>query len=391
MKIILLEQNIDIMGGVERVISTLANNFSKNNEVYVISENRNNDLPFFQYDENVQIRYLCDKRNSHHYTNPIISKVVDYYNFRFSHRIIHFINNEIENILSSADVIIFGRVDVALDFLPYFKKKKNNAKIIVRDAINLKLFKKWQRKKMLKYFPMMVNYFVVSSQESINDYELFFINRKKMKIVKIYNPLGIIPDGKYNYNRKTVISLGRFDKQKGFENLIMAFKDVVDKYGDWKLVIYGDGPIKNKLRSLISELSLENNILLKASEKNIVKVLNNSSIYVMTSRYEGYANMLVEAMCCGMPVISYNWYNGVEDIIENGINGEIVYLKNRKEYFLGIDDRENIFNLSTTLKKMISNKKLCDKYSKNAKKIYNSRNIDTIIKKWSKLIEECTD
>lgn len=391
MKIVIVEQDIDVMGGVERIISTLANNLCKNNEVYVISKHKNRETTFFHYDDKVKIIYLKDKRKNSFFKrnkNNFFNKLSDYISYKFSNLIVHYINDDVKKILDSADCIIFGRVDVYLDFISFLKKKKIKSRIIVRDAINLKLFEKNKKRKMLKYFPNNVDDFIVSSNESINLYNEFFPKDMKMKIHKIYNPLGITPKGKYNFESKTIVSLGRFDIQKGYDDLIHAFKIVCNCFPDWKLKIYGNGPLKESMENLIKSLGLTNNIELCNSTNNIVSVLNNSSIYVMTSRYEGYANMLVEAMSCGMPVISYNWYTGVDDIINDKKNGEIVYLKDRDLYFLHKDNNENVENLAKTIINYISNPDMCDKYSIEAKKIVNSRTTEVVISNWEKIINE---
>ena len=114
--------------------------------------------------------------------------------------------------MNNNDVIIFGRVFIALLFLPIMKKRKLTSKVIVRDAIHLEFFDKKVKKNVLKCFPTMVNKFIVSSDESIEAYKKFFKD-DNINMEKIYNPLGIVPNHNFNFEAKTVISIGRFDKQ----------------------------------------------------------------------------------------------------------------------------------------------------------------------------------
>ena len=324
-KIYIIDECIDRVGGVERVICTLANKLVKNNEVTIISENKSRVEPFYNYDKKVNIRYLNDKfiikssslknKNLIYYFYKIIEKI----NKKF---IINYKIKKVVKEMGNADVVIFGRVFTALDFLKYMNKK-SNTKIIVRDAINLEYYSKKTREKIKKYFKDKIDYLIASSDESINIYKEFF-NNESINILKIYNPLGIVPKKGFSYNNKKVISIGRLDIQKGFDYLIEAFSIVVKEHKDWKLEIYGDGNEKDRLLSLVNELHLENNVSILPSNKDVVNILNNSSIFVLPSRYEGYANILVESLACGVPSISYNWLTGVEEIIENNIRPHYV-------------------------------------------------------------------
>ena len=242
---------------------------------------------------------------------------------------------------------------------------------------------------MKNVFPSKVNHFIVSSDESMYLYNNFFIN-EKVNMTKIYNPLGIkiSKNTKYNYENKLIVSNGRFDTQKGFENLLKACKIVFKEHPDWKLRLIGNGPLKDSYVNIINSENLRKNVELVNSTKNIEKELTDSSIFVMTSRYEGYANSLVEALACGIPSISYNWYTGCEEIIKNNVNGLIVPLANRYDYYNGKDDNQNIVNLANAINYLIENKEVCIKMSQEAKKIVETRKAEKILELWEDLIDE---
>ena len=367
--IYIIEENIDRMGGVERIVSILANYFINKNSVKVVSMYSNNNGSFFEYNKNIYKEYLYKKCNSR---NKFVNKAN--FIFKLRKKIKDFCSN-----LKDSDIIIFGRVSVAIKFLPYIKI---NATIIVRDAINIHNHSKIVKIRMQKYFPTKVKTFIVSSNESLNEYRKFF-GKKDLNMTKIYNPIGIIPKVQYNYNNKIIISVGRYDYQKGFENLIKAFKLVSNEYPEWNLKIIGDGPLRIEYENLIKKMQLSEKVELLHSSKNIENILCKSSIFVMTSRFEGYANALVEALACGIPSISYNWLTGVDEIL-NDNNGIIVELKDRTDYYKGIDNYEDVKKLSQAIIKLIDNPDVCNRKSEFARQIVESRNVDTILSKWER-------
>ena len=389
MKIIFVDEGIDRVGGVERTVSTLANQLSLNNDVKVISEVKTSLNPYYSYTTQIKRFYLNDytkskakKRNKKdllYFICRTPEKAVE--KLRMPQKI----KTTISQFLTQADVIVFGRIHTALHFLRYFKKYELNAKVVVRDAMFLNYYSKHMQRKIKKYFSKYVNHFIVSSDESLEAYTRFF-HGSSIKLKKIYNPLGIKPVCSYKYNSKTIISIGRMDKQKGYDALIDAFKFVYSKHPDWKLEIYGDGSYKKKIKQLIEKENLEKSVFLKPSTKNVVEVFNRSSIFVLASRYEGYANVLVEALACGIPSISYDWLMGVNEIIKDDVNGKIVSLENRRNYMHGKNDPEDIKKLADCINYLIENKEVCDKMVKNSISIQESRNPKKIMQEWQNII-----
>jgi len=144
MKILIIDESINRVGGVERVISTLANKLCDNNEVFVLSEYKSSDKPFYMYNKNVKIKYLIDSQK--YITNRLKSKNLKYYIFRAIEKVRDTIilNRKIKEEvckLNDFDLIIFGRVFTALDFFRNVKRKINS-KVIVRDAIHLEYYTK---------------------------------------------------------------------------------------------------------------------------------------------------------------------------------------------------------------------------------------------------------
>lgn len=387
MKIILIDEFIYGMGGVERIVNTLANNLINSYKIEVISVYKNSKEPFFNYRKEIKIKYLIkdyklfdENNNFLHYLNRAITIIKD--KLFLQKRI----KRELKNI-EETDIIIFGRVGTALMFLPYIKKLKLKNKIIVRDGLNLICYNEKTKKNIKKYFLNNVKYFIVSSDESIKEYEEFFGVNNKIIIKKIYNPIGIIPKQCYNFKNKRIISVGRLHSQKGFDQLILAFAQSVKLHSDWKLEIYGDGQMHDELLKLIEKTNMKENIFLKPSSRDIVEIYKGASLFICTSRYEGYANALVEAGTCGLPLISYNWKTGVDEIISNNKNGLVVKLNNNNDYYNNINNIKDIDNLSNAINRLIENEELCNKFSRNNYTFFDNRKLYNILNEWRKIIE----
>ena len=113
---------------------------------------------------------------------------------------------------------------------------------------------------------------------------------------------------------------------KNFQSLIRAFKKEACRFPDWRLDIIGQGPEKESLQQLINSEGLEGVVFLKGYSDNIQNELIASSIFAFTSVSEAFGLVIIEAMSCGLPVVSYNSPFGTREIINDGINGFLVPL-----------------------------------------------------------------
>jgi len=119
-----------------------------------------------------------------------------------------------------------------------------------------------------------------------------------------------------------IIAMGRLVSLKGFDVLLTAFSKINDN--NWSLVILGDGPEYENLDLLAKKLGIENSVHLPGNIQNPSDLLFGAEMFVLSSRYEGFPMALIEAMSCGLPVISFDCPTGPNEIIRNGVDGILV-------------------------------------------------------------------
>lgn len=147
-------------------------------------------------------------------------------------------------------------------------------------------------------------------------------------IAQIPNPNPFLNNDISNLLNKRVISVGKFDAQKGYDMLVEVWSLVAVKHPDWVLNIFGEGEWEQLLRDRIKDLNLLGKINLCGKTIDVVTNYLDSSIYVLSSRYEGMPMVLIEAMSCGLPIVSFSCEYGPGEMIIEGENGFLVPLNN---------------------------------------------------------------
>lgn len=151
--------------------------------------------------------------------------------------------------------------------------------------------------------------------------------------VTIPNPLPFdIPPTPASLIEKKVIAVGRLSSEKNFEDLVDIWAEVDKEMPGWCLEIVGEGYMKGRLLSKISDLGLEHTVKISPPVSNIVEKYRGASILAMTSRYEGFGMVLIEAMACGLPVVAYDCPYGPREIISDGIDGALIPMGDKKAY-----------------------------------------------------------
>ena len=207
-----------------------------------------------------------------------------------------------------------------------------------------------------------------------------FVDRSA--VVTIPNPAPVAPVARKRpgraTSRRTVVGLGRLTHQKGFDLLIRAFATVSSRNPDWSLVIYGDGEERPRLEVLIEELGLSSFVRLPGMTDDPIAALLSGDLFVMPSRFEGFPNVLLEAMACGLPVIASDCRSGPKEIIRNEVDGILV-------------PAEDSMALAAAMHRLMNNKHEQAELGKRAQEVTERFGIDKIMSKWDNVLLHLSD
>ena len=196
---------------------------------------------------------------------------------------------------------------------------------------------------------------------------------------QIYNPVdpafSNISTNEYCYQSRKIISVGRLSYQKNFDRLLDIANQVLSQHSEWTWDIYGDGEERNNLNKKIIDLGLQESVFLKGQVENLYELYKDYAFFVMTSRYEGFPMVLLEAASCGLPMVSFDIETGPNEIIENGSNG---YLINP------LSDSDMIDAISS----LIENSELRTSMSNNSRKTAEKFSIEQILGRWISLFHQ---
>jgi glycosyltransferase involved in cell wall biosynthesis len=221
--------------------------------------------------------------------------------------------------------------------------KRNGLQVYISERNHVSTSAKNATRIKEKLFPLFLKRFypaadgIITVSNGVADDLKTIIPKEAKKMVTIYNPVvtkEIINKSNdplefsifKNRTKPVIISVGRLVPQKDYCTLIKAFEKVKQKL-DANLLILGEGPERKSIESLVVELGLEDAVYMPGFVDNPYKYIKNSSCFVLSSAWEGFGNVLVEAMACGTPVISTNCPSGPSEILEDGKYGALVPVK----------------------------------------------------------------
>lgn len=306
--------------------------------------------------------------------------------------------------------LIALKKELGLDVCISFLENPNALNIISRTKkcksyISIRNYKSKQLKGLKgKIYALIIRYLykyadliITNAKKSRRDLiDNFGLDKLKIKVIyNLYNIKKISAMAQEEvegelvpiFNKGVIISFGRYEKVKGFKELIYSYvKSGVYKMGI-SLILMGDGSQKTELINLVNDLGMAENILVLNYKDNPYKYISRSKFFILNSYYEGFPNALVESMICGIPVISTNCLSGPSEILHDGS-----YNINKESYTLGImvptpeaDNADEI--LASAIQALSVDDDLALKLSQLSLERANAFDKEEIISNWLEIIE----
>lgn len=373
MKIVYCVHSVYNPGGMERVLLNKVCYLSQHTdwEILIVTTDQKGRPAFYPFPDTVRMIDL-DINYSDDNNGPVWTKVLGYLKRKRAHkkRLTRLLYQEKPGFVVSLypsessfipDIKDGSKKILELHYCKFFRLQYGRQGI-------LGLIDKWRTRtdeRLVRRFDR----FVVLTQEDRQYWgdlpNIQVIPNAAMRLKNVYA----------DFRVKRVLAVGRLDYQKGFDKLIQAWKLVKEdsELSDWKLDIFGQGEWKDKLLNEIKEYGLEDSLEIHVPTTDIGQEYVSSSILVMSSNYEGFPMVMIEAMACGVPVVSFAFKCGPKDIIRHQENGLIV-------------PEGDVVALAKALSFMMKDNALRAHCAQNAREVITEYSEEVIMKKWMDLL-----
>lgn len=323
MKICFFCDSIFTFGGVQRVVAVIAKALSVKHEITILTMDDSSiedtsmyninqstvNIRYFKYPSQAYYLSIVLKTYSFFYKrilpkNKFTSKLYSYSSFSHTYRksIKEYLNQE------NYDIVIGVHAFISLR-LAIIRKELNAQKVIgwmhsSYDAFfNTPKLYLWNQKEQFQFESSNLDQIIVLSKSDQSEYK----HNMNLKTSVIMNPLTLEPQNRGKKSYKTFLAIGRLSfRTKGFDLLIKAFALFAKTNSDWQLHIVGEGQEKEFLLNLIKQNNLTDRIFIHPFTKDIGSFYSSASVFVLSSRWEGFGLVLCEAMAHGLPIIASN-------------------------------------------------------------------------------------
>lgn len=337
MRILYIYPELTIKGGADKVIIDKANYLSTHGyEVIIVTESqmgRDIIFPLLSSVRHIDMSLDFNKQ----YTQNIIRRFFTYFSFmrKYKSQLRAVINKEKPDII----ITTIGR---SIDFLAELNvggikiaeahTTKNHLRSLhlMEEKGGLYKFLAGYLRRTICRKVSKLDALVVLTQNDADDW------KEAKRVVVIPNSVPMYSSANSSLTNKQAIMVGRYNDAKGYDYLIPAWSLVHQKHPDWVLNVYGSGELRDQVIQWINDYQLEETIILHEPTDNIMEKYLESSICVLSSRYEGFSMVIAEAMSCGVPCVSFDCPHGPRTIIANGEDGLLVEYLNTKALADGI-------------------------------------------------------
>lgn len=375
-------------GGAERVAANMSIELSKKYNVYLFVFD-GSDIAY-EYDGTV-VDYRTPPTSNKLMKLPLMVKRVILTRkykkkYAIDCSISHLPHNNIINVLSKCgDKIIVVNHHMMSSTEKVNRAAKTREKFLARSSDCSVIVSKQAREDLIEQYG-------VDPQKARTIYNAVdYVNIEKLKNVPV-KEIGV--------DKNTIISAGRMSDQKGQWHLIRAFSLVKKKHPEWKLVLLGDGPLRNEFTVLITKLGIQDSVLMPGFVSNPFPYISTAGFYAFSSNHEGLPMALLEAAACGKAIVSTDCDSGCREIlapstktsyktcdVERAEYGVLVPVCKGFDYYTSEKLTEEEMKMAEALCSLIEDVGMRQYYEEQSKKICERFATDAIYDMWSKLID----
>ena len=378
MKILYCIPSLSESGGTERIVTQKINFFlecEKQFDITIVTTEGIDKKPFYDLHPSAKVIHL-NINFLEEFSKPLYSKYIGTKRKlqEYKNKLIQIINTQNIDICISTgakELEFLHEMQIPCKRICELHFSKYNRELFLerkKGGIIWKLIGKLRTYQLIKQTARL-DQLVVLTKKDEKDWKKTHNNVKQ-----IYNFSDFQSESIALLENKKVISVGRLTEQKGYNYLIDAWAIIKNKKSDWILEIYGEGDLYNELFQQIKDCRLENHVFLRGRTNQVQEKMLESSIFALSSRYEGFPMVMLESMACGVPVVSFDCETGPAEIIENNDCGILV-------------ENRNVSKLAEALLKMMEDKELRKKSGEIAKIKSDNFSKSKIMTQWSDLFD----
>ncbi|CAD0163183.1 glycosyltransferase family 4 protein [Streptococcus thermophilus] len=359
MRVCFISGVISRSGGTERVGTIIANHLANRGYDIRILSFWDRGKPYFQVFDNIKVDFLLDPKTEGKLYRTNIYPIVKLHNYLKRNQI---------------DIVI--DIDTALSYYTARAITNTKCKLVSWEHFNywtMKLLNESKRYKAKELIKKKASALVVLTDddrdEHIKQYDL-----PNSFVKTIHNPCMFENTSNYCFSNKTFLALGRLTQQKGFSMLLESWALVEKQLPDWNLIIAGSGELEESLLTQKNNLGLTQ-VSFPGHIKDVGRLYRNASAYVLSSVYEGFPMVILEAQSYALPVIAYDCKTGPKDLVLDNVNG----------FLVANGDTEK---LAQAMIEFAHDEERANNMSIEALKSLDRFNIEIIIDQWEALFKE---
>ena len=377
MKLVYYLPSLEAPGGLERIITFKANYFAEHgDEVTIITSESGGRKPYFPLSPRVahiDLGVAFDYPYSQSRLTKLIKYPFRYYRFRkrFA-RTLRELRPDITLTTLRREVNFLHKLDDGSVKIGEFHVTRHSYGVKAQTGGNIlaKGIKRFWDRRFISNLSRLERVVLLTNEETG-----FWPELNNLTVIP--NPIITPLDKISTCMEKRVIAAGRYAPQKGFDRLIDSWAIVSKKHPSWTLHIYGDGLLRQELQAQAERLGIADTCLLEHTVENIADKYCESSVFVLSSRFEGFGMVITEAMGCGVPPVSFACPCGPRDIIDDRVNGLLV-------------EDDNVEEMAEKIAYLIENEEIRRQMGIQAYQDARKYKMENIARLWTELFESVT-